>query len=380
MKILACPDSFKGALDARAAARAIAAGFRRGMPGARVVQRPMADGGEGTLEVIVSALGGSCFAVQARDPLGRPVIARAGLAPGGIGIAEMASASGLPLLRPSEYDPGGAGTEGTGDLIRALLDRGSRRVIVGLGGSATVDGGAGMARALGVRFLDRRGREVTGGGSRLREIVAVDLAGIDRRVARTRFTALCDVSNPLSGEHGAAPVYGPQKGAGPRLARELDEGLANFGRVIERETGRRVSGLRGAGAAGGLGAAMAAFLGARLRPGIEAIIEETGFEEQLSGTDLAVTGEGRVDGQARFGKALAGIARAARRHRVPLVALCGSRGEELTALRRSGITAVFSIVPGPLGLEEAMSGTARLVSDTCAEIARLLRATSSFKP
>jgi glycerate kinase len=284
----------------------------------------------------------------------------------------MAAASGLTLVPRERRDPRATTTRGTGELVRAALDAGLRRVVVGLGGSATNDGGTGLARALGIRFLDDAGRDLPEGGAALARLARVDLAGRDARIAAAEVVVACDVDNPLTGPRGASAVYGPQKGATPAMVAELDAALERFARVAREATGRDVAGLPGAGAAGGLGAGLLFFTPARLRPGVEIVLETTGFDDLVRGADLVLTGEGRTDFQTAMGKAPVGVAAAAKRQGVPVVCLSGGLGPGADEVLARGIDALAVTVPGPMGLEEAVARARELVEAGTARACRLV--------
>jgi glycerate kinase len=375
MRIVVAPDSYKGSLSALQVAQAMERGIRAVYPGAEVDLVPIADGGEGTVESLARATGGRLEHATVSDPLGRPVRAAWGiLGDGRTAVLEMAAASGLPLLAPEERDPRVASTCGTGQLVRAVLDRGLRRLIVGIGGSATNDGGAGLARALGARFLDAGGAELPEGGAALARLARVELSGMDARLAEAELVVACDVDNPLCGERGASAVYGPQKGATPEMVAALDAALANYARVAGAATGRDVAAVPGAGAAGGLGAGFLLFTGARFRPGIEVVLEACGFQERVRNADLVLTGEGRTDAQTAMGKAPVGVARLAGRAGVPVLCLSGSLGPGAEAVLEQGIAATLSVVPGPMTLETCMADAALLVEQGAARLCRILRA------
>ena len=362
MRILVAPDSFKGSLSAPAAARAMARGIRAVFPEADVVEIPLADGGEGTVEALVAATGGSLRHAAVRGPLGEPVTAAWGvLGDGRTAVIEMAAASGLLRVPEGRRDPRLASTSGTGDLVKAALDAGLRRIVLGLGGSATNDGGAGFARALGARFLDAGERELPEGGAALARLARVELAGLDPRLAETELLVACDVDNPLCGPRGASAVFGPQKGATPEAVRELDAALARFARIAARDTGREAAEVPGAGAAGGLGAGLLFFTPARLRPGVAVVLEAVGFDRRAEGADLVFTGEGRTDAQTAMGKAPSGVAAAAQRHGIPVVCLSGGLGEGADLLLTRGIDALAAVPPAPMGLEAALADAARLL-------------------
>ena len=358
MKIVAAPNAFKGSLTASEAASAMAEGITQVLPDAEVVQVPVADGGDGLVDVAVEALDGERRVLKVTGPRNSPVEADFCYVKSmDLVTVEMALASGLALLTDESRDPTLTTTFGTGELIRAGLDLGVKRIDVGIGGSATNDGGIGMAQALGARFLDKDGKELPGIGSALGAIAEIDLSGLDPRVKETTFEAVCDVDNPLCGEKGAAAVYGPQKGASPEQVKELDQGLRNLADLIKKQLGVDIVDMPGAGAAGGLGAGLHAFLGAKLCKGIDLIFGLVGLEEKLAGADLALTGEGQIDFQTVFGKAPGGVGLAAKAQGVPCFAIAGAVGLELGDLHATGIDAVFSICTCPMTLEESMKNS-----------------------
>ncbi len=373
MKIVVAPQSFKGSLPAREVAEAIAGGIRRVMAEAEVVVLPMADGGEGTVDSLVYATGGRTMQTEVTGPLGDRVPAAWGILGDGMtAVVEMASASGLVLVPPDRLDPLIATTYGTGELVRAALDSGCRRLIIGIGGSATNDGGAGMAQALGAKLNDREGRGLPPGGAALAGLRQIDISGLDDRLAECQVTVACDVTNPLCGKEGASWVYGPQKGATEEMSRQLDEALANYASIIKKDPGIDVSDLPGAGAAGGLGAGLVAFLDARLLSGFEIISDAVGLVEHLKGAVLVFTGEGRLDTQTAFGKTVAGVAKHAKMLGVPVVVIAGELHGDLNELYRQGIDAALSIAPGPISLEESEADAARLITDTTERALRLV--------
>lgn len=371
LRILIAPQEFKGSLSARAAARAMAEGFRRALPDALLDLLPVADGGPGTVEALVEAAAGDLKEISAQDPLGRPVQAAWGLLPDGTAVIEMAAASGISLLKAGERDPRRSSTYGTGQLIRAALDAGCQRIIVGVGGSATNDGGAGAAQALGARFLDARGKELPAGGAALARLARIDASDLDQRLAGCQVLVATDVTNPLCGPEGASMIYGPQKGAEPELTRQLDAALAHYAQVLQRDLGVDVADRPGAGAAGGLAAGLVAFAGAEVRSGFELVAEAVGLRERLRETDLALTGEGRLDLQTGFGKTTAGVAALAREEGAPVIALVGglAEGYEVSA---SPFDAVLAITPGPMSLEEAQARAADLVAAAAEQVGRLI--------
>lgn len=362
MKVIAAPDSFKGSLSAVEAAAAIARGVRAAAPSAQVIELPLADGGEGTADALVAATGGRFVEARVSDPLGRPITARYGLLGNGTtAVVEMAAASGLVLLTPEERNPMKTSTFGTGQLILDAAKGGAKSILVGIGGSATVDGGTGMARALGVDFLDSEGRVLSGGGEILTRIAAIDTSRLRAELVGVKVTVASDVTNPLTGPQGAATVYGPQKGATPEQVAELDDGLSNLAEVIRAELGKDVDSIPGAGAAGGLGAGLAAFLDAEILSGIEIVLDAVDIDRQLKGADVVFTGEGKVDGQSACGKTAAGLAAAAAVKGVPVVLLAGEVGDGAEELLEQGVTALFSIACGPTDEKTMMAEAAGLL-------------------
>ncbi|AFC31069.1 glycerate kinase [Paenibacillus mucilaginosus 3016] len=374
MRIIVAPDSYKGSLDAVAVARAMERGIRTVFQDAEIVKVPIADGGEGTLEALVAATGGMLMQEKVTGPMGRPVNARWGiLGDGATGVIEMAEASGLPLVPAGQRNPLRTTTYGTGELIKAALDRGLRKLIIGLGGSATNDGGAGMAQALGVKLLDDTGEELPPGGAALRGLHHIDLSQLDPRLADTRIDVACDVNNPLCGPRGASAVYGPQKGAEPVMVQRLDEALHAFAVKAREATGRDIAEQPGAGAAGGLGAGLLYFTNARLMPGIRLVLDAVEFERRLEGADFVLTGEGATDAQTTNGKAPVGVAAAARRAGVPAVCLSGSLGQGAEEVLNHGIDGLMSIVPGPMDLPSCLAAAEELVEAASARMCRLIR-------
>lgn len=344
MKVVVAPNAFKGTLTAPQAAAAIARGVREVFPQAEVIEVPVADGGDGTTEALVSANHGEYRTAEVEGPLGDPVRARFGLIDAGrTGVAELATASGLTLVPPERRDPRRASTYGFGQLLEAARQAGVSGIIAGIGGSATNDGGAGMAQALGYRLLDGAGRELERGGAALARLERIDAAGFDGAWRRISVKVASDVTNPLTGPHGASAVYGPQKGADPEAVRELDAALARLAEVIERDLAKKVAELPGAGAAGGTGAGLVAFLDATLVPGAPLVVEAAGLDAALRGAGLVITGEGRVDEQTAYGKAPGEVARRARAAGVPVILIAGSKGPGWEALNALGVTSVVTL-------------------------------------
>ncbi|MFD5555494.1 glycerate kinase [Streptomyces sp. NPDC127068] len=372
MRVVIAPDSFKGSLTAAAVCEAIGVGVLRAAPDAEVVRIPMADGGEGTLDCIGAATGGQEVRLDVSGPLGAPVTARYLLgADATSAVVELASASGLPLLPPDGLAPLRADTTGTGELIADAVHRGARDVLVCVGGSASTDGGTGLLRALGARFLDARGRELPPGGAALLDLARIDLDAVSEAVRATRFRIACDVTNPLVGPEGAAAVFGPQKGATPAEVELLDRALTRFADVLAEECGTSVHHLPGAGAAGGTCGGMLAVLDAAALPGCELVAAAVGLPAALVGADLVITGEGRLDRQSAGGKVVSHVARLAAEHRAPAVVLAGQLVPPLSPLHDLGLTAAFSIADGPRTLAEMTRSAPALLADTAEQVVRL---------
>lgn len=371
MNIVAAPNAFKGSLNAVEAAEAMKRGILAAIPRCHVVCVPVADGGDGLTEVMLHGLGGKLISTTASGPRMEPLSAAFCMVSSRkLAVVEMAKASGLALLPKELHDPTQTTTYGTGELIRAAMDCGATRIIVGIGGSATCDGGIGMAAALGYRFLDATGVPVEPVGGALNAIAAIDRRNIDPGLQGLSVSAACDVTNPLTGPDGAAVVYAPQKGATPDQVAQLDAGLANLARVIKTDLGIDIADMPGSGAAGGLGGGLHAFLGAELKPGIDLVLDVVGLKGHLADADLVLTAEGRIDDQTRFNKAPAGVARTAKAAGVPCIAICGGVGEGLEALYDIGIDAVFSICSGPQSLAEAMQGAGELLARGTEQVVR----------
>jgi glycerate kinase len=379
LTVVVAPDSFGGALDSVGVAAAIGAGWSDARPADTVVRKPMADGGEGTLAAVADALGDEAEVrdVETTDALGRPVTATwLLLDEGRHAFVEMAAASGLARLDPSERNPDGArraSTRGTGDLVRAALDAGVERITIGLGGSATTDGGSGMLRALGARCLDRSGNELADGGGALASLDRIDPSRLDPRLGEVRLEVASDVTNPLCGARGAAATYGPQKGADPAAVEELDAALATYGKAIEKAPGRLVADLPGAGAAGGTTAGLLGFTNAVVRPGVEVVAELVGLADALDAADLVITGEGRADEQTLQGKTAMGVATLARPRNTPVVLLCGALGPGAAALDAAmALSAVQPVVDRPAELADLMADTERLLVAASRRLARTI--------
>ncbi|MCM3703975.1 glycerate kinase [Paenibacillus macerans] len=368
------PDSFKESMTAKEVCDAMEKGLRKVYPHADYIHVPMADGGEGTVQSLVDASGGRIYSKVVTGPLGQPVTAQYGiLGDGETAAIEMASASGIHHVNKGTKNPLITTTYGTGELIRECLDQGIKRIIIGIGGSATNDGGAGMAEALGARFLDADGLALPRGGGALERLERIDISALDPRLRQVSLIVACDVTNPLCGEHGASHVFGPQKGATPEMVRQLDAGLAHYADIAKRQLGKDVRDIPGAGAAGGLGAGLLIFTQAVLRKGIEIVIEYTGLKQKVAAADVVFTGEGGIDFQTKFGKTPYGVAKAAKEAGKKVIAVAGYIGEGINALYEEGIDAVFGIVPGAGELEKLLAEGPQNVERTCENIARVLK-------
>lgn len=373
MKIVIAPDSFKGSLTALEAANAIEEGLKRVFPGSEILKVPMADGGEGTVQSLVDATGGRIVKKLVTGPLGEKVEAQFGvLGDGRTAVIEMAAASGLPLVPPEKRNPMLTTTYGTGELIKAALEMGCRRFIIGIGGSATNDGGAGMAQALGAKLLDEEDSDIPFGGGGLLKLERIDISTLDPRIAESEIVVACDVDNPLTGPRGAARVYSPQKGATPEMVEILDRALERFARIVKRDLGKDIKDVPGAGAAGGLGAGLMAFLNARLQLGVDIVIEATELEEKVKGADLVITGEGGIDSQTVYGKTPIGVAKVAKKFDIPVIAIAGGISDDASVVYEHGIDALMSIIPRPMSLDEAMAQGAKLLADAAERVARSL--------
>jgi glycerate 2-kinase len=381
MKIVIAPDSYKESLTALEVATEIEAGFRAVFPDAEYIKLPMADGGEGTVAAMVAATGGTLVEVYITGPLGEPVKACYGLTGDRkTAIIEMAAASGLALVAPDLRNPLKTTTRGTGELIKAALDAGISHLIIGIGGSATNDGGVGMLQALGVRLLDQAGREIGFGGGQLANLDRIDISSMDTRLEACKIEAACDVNNPLTGPKGASAIFGPQKGATPEMVSQLDASLARYADLISRDLGVQVDTVPGAGAAGGMGAALLAFFGAQLRPGIEIIIEAVGLEAHVRNADLVITGEGRIDSQTILGKTPIGVARMAKRYGKPVIGIAGCLASDAGVVHEYGIDAVFSVLSRAGSVEEALAHAAVNLRAASRNIAATLKLALEMQP
>jgi glycerate kinase len=373
MNIVVAPDSFKGSLTAVEATEAIVQGIRAVLPASEVVRLPLADGGEGTAQALVDATRGRFVRRKVLGPLREPVEAAFGILGDDVtAVIEMAAASGLSLVPPEQRNPMLTTTFGTGQLMLAALEEGCRKIIIGIGGSATNDGGAGMAQALGAKLLDDDGKQIGPGGAELRRLAKIVSSGLDSRLAGVEVLVASDVSNPLCGQEGASRVYGPQKGATPEMVEALDQALHQYASIIERDTGKSVAEVPGAGAAGGLGAGLLAFLDAKIRRGVSIVLEATSFEERLEAANLVLTGEGKIDQQTLYGKVVAGVGSVCKRWGVPVLAFAGTVALEPDELSSIGINAAFPIASGPMAESEAMAHAGELLQKACETVMHTL--------
>ena len=372
MKIIIAPDSYKESLTAMEVATAIEAGFRQVMPDAEYIKLPMADGGEGTVQSLVDASNGTIIEHQVTGPLGEQVPAFFGImGDDKTAVIEMAAASGLHLVSPNLRNPMLTTSYGTGELILAALDHGVDHIIVGIGGSATNDGGIGMAQALGVQLLDNKGQALGFGGQALAQLASIDITTVDPRLAHIKLEVACDVDNPLCGKKGASHIFGPQKGATPAMVAALDQHLDHYAAIIKRDLAIDVKDMAGAGAAGGMGAALLGLFNAQLRSGIEIVIDAVHLGDIIKDADLVITGEGRIDSQTIHGKTPIGVARTAKKYHKPVIGIAGCLSQDCGVVYDHGIDAVFSVVPAAMSLEHAFNNAAVNVELTARNIAAI---------
>lgn len=373
MKVLIAPDSFKGSLTALEAAEAFERGIKNFDADIETFKIPLADGGEGTMQALVDAVGGTINKLEVNDPLGRKIMAKYALLDNGTAVIEMAEASGITLLSLEEKNPLLTTSYGTGELIADAVKKGAKKLIVAIGGSATNDAGVGLAQALGGHFYDKNGKEIGFGGKNLSQIKNIDLTELKENLKGIKIITACDVDNPFYGENGAAHVYAPQKGADKNTVEILDRNMKKFAAVIKNELEYDVQEISGSGAAGGLGGGMAAFLNSELKPGIEIVLDTVSFDSYLSDADLLITGEGKIDRQTISGKVVYGAAKRANKRGVDVIAAAGSLGEGYKELNQHGISALFSIIKEPISLENAVGQADLLLEEAAEQIIRLYR-------
>ncbi len=374
MKVLIAMDSFKGNFDSLTVAGIVERGIRKVYKDATIDKVAIADGGEGTVDAIVKTLNGRYERIEVTGPMGSKVIAKYGIVDGNTAVIEMAEASGLALVPENERNPLRASTYGTGELILDAINKGCTRIIMGIGGSATNDGGTGMARALGARFLDSEGKELDEGGGSLDSLARIDISGMNEKIASTEFIVACDVTNPLYGEKGASAVFGPQKGADSEMVKTLDNNLRHYSEIVKRDLGIDVANEPGTGAAGGLGYGLMVFCKARLTKGIEMVLDTIKIENRMKDVDVVITGEGRVDGQTVFGKVPVGIAARAKKFGKPVFAIAGFMDEGADLVYDHGIDAVMSSMTGPMTLQEAIEESESLIERASERLFRIIKA------
>lgn len=373
MTIVLAPDSFKESMTAKEVCDSMECGIHRVNSSIKCIKVPMADGGEGTMQSLIDATGGTIFTKDVLDPLGRIVSAQYGIFEGGdIAIFEMSSASGLHHLHPDERNPLYSSTYGTGQLISACLNHPIKKLLIGIGGSATNDAGTGMLQALGVKLLDKNGDDIQQGGGNLDSLTKIDLCGLDKRLKNIDIEVACDVSNLLTGPEGASKIFGPQKGATNEMVKVLDSNLLHFSQIIKSSMNINISDLQGGGAAGGLGASLSAFLGATLKKGIDMVIEYTGLEEQLKNADIVWTGEGSLDSQTIYGKTPFGVAALAKKYNLPVIAIAGRLGVGSETMLKHGFNCIFSIINEIQTLPDALNNAKTNIENTSENIMRVL--------
>ena len=380
MKILVAPDSFKESLSAIQVAEAISMGVLKIIPNAEIIKTPISDGGEGLLDALVNDKNGKIIKVKVYDPLYRSIAAEYGiLNEGTTAVIEMAKASGLELLKEQEKNPYITSSYGTGQLILDALDRGCQKIIIGIGGSATNDGGMGMVKALGGKFINKEGVELTEGGGALGELSSINLTNFDKRISNCKIIVACDVTNKLTGENGASFVYGAQKGGSKEQLEFLDKNLEHYAAIIRNHLGIEIENINGAGAGGGMGAGLMAFLNAELKSGIDLILETLEIKKHIKNIDLIITGEGKIDKQTLQGKTILGIAALAKEYHVPVIAITGKIGDNIDEIYKLGITSIFSIVNKPMKLEEAINDVEYLIQSCIETIIRTIKLYESDK-
>jgi glycerate kinase len=373
MKIVIAPDSFKGSNSSMVVASRIEKGILGVFPEAQIVKIPIADGGEGTVDALVSGAGGEIYTAHVTGPMGEDIDAQFAILDNGAAALEMAASSGLTLVPQDRRNPLAATTYGVGQMILAAIDRGAKEIVIGLGGSSTNDGGAGMAQALGYSLRDENGRELDFGGGALGQLARIDTSGVDRRIKDVKIKIASDVNNPLCGPKGASAIFGPQKGAGPDMVELLDRNLAHYADVVKEQLGVDMTETPGAGAAGGLGFGLLVFCGASIGSGIETMLDAVSFDDKLEGANLCITGEGRIDGQSAFGKVPVGVAGRAKKQGVPVLAIVGGIGEGAEAVYGFGVDSIMSIVNCPMPLDEAMTRGGELIEDAAGRAMRIIK-------
>ena len=374
MKFLFASDSFKGTLSSEQIITLLDAAAKNVFPDCETMGIPVADGGEGTIDAVISVLHGSIYEVDVHGPLMEEVVSRYGETGNGAAVIEMAAASGLPMVPVDKRDPRVTTTYGTGELIKTALDRGCRDITIAIGGSATNDGGMGAMRALGIRFLDENGEELSGCGNDLARVADIDISGLHSAVKDAKFTIMCDVNNPLTGPDGATYTFGKQKGGSPEILDELEQGMIHYAALIREKMGTDVDQIPGSGAAGGLGAAFCVFLKAEMKSGIETVLDLIHFDELLEGVDLVITGEGRIDWQSAFGKVPSGIGNRCRKKGIPAIAIVGGMGDKAEMIFDHGIDSIITTINGAMGLDEALDRAEELYAGAAERAFRMVKA------
>lgn len=374
MKFLFASDSFKGTLSSEQIITLLDAAAKNVFPDCETMGIPVADGGEGTIDAVISVLHGSIHEVGVHGPLMEEVVSHYGETGNGAAVIEMAAASGLPMVPVDKRDPRVTTTYGTGELIKTALDRGCRDITIAIGGSATNDGGMGAMRALGIRFLDENGEELSGCGNDLARVADIDISGLHSAVKDARFTIMCDVNNPLTGPDGATYTFGKQKGGSPEILDELEQGMIHYAALIREKMGTDVDQIPGSGAAGGLGAAFCVFLKAEMKSGIETVLDLIHFDELLEGVDLVITGEGRIDWQSAFGKVPSGIGNRCRKKGIPAIAIVGGMGDKAEMIFDHGIDSIITTINGAMGLDEALERAEELYAGAAERAFRMVKA------
>ena len=374
MKFLFASDSFKGTLSSEQIITLLDAAAKNVFPDCETMGIPVADGGEGTIDAVISVLHGSIYEVDVHGPLMEAVVSRYGETGNGAAVIEMAAASGLPMVPVDKRDPRVTTTYGTGELIKTALDRGCRDITIAIGGSATNDGGMGAMRALGIRFLDENGEALSGCGNDLARVADIDISGLHSAVKDARFTIMCDVNNPLTGPDGATYTFGKQKGGSPEILDELEQGMIHYAALIREKMGTDVDQIPGSGAAGGLGAAFCVFLKAEMKSGIETVLDLIHFDELLEGVDLVITGEGRIDWQSAFGKVPSGIGNRCRKKGIPAIAIVGGMGDKAEMIFDHGIDSIITTINGAMGLDEALERAEELYAGAAERAFRMVKA------
>lgn len=374
MKFLFASDSFKGTLSSEQIITLLDAAAKNVFPDSETMGIPVADGGEGTIDAVISVLHGSIYEVDVHGPLMEEVVSRYGETGNGAAVIEMAAASGLPMVPVDKRDPRVTTTYGTGELIKTALDRGCRDITIAIGGSATNDGGMGAMRALGIRFLDENGEALSGCGNDLARVADIDISGLHSAVKDARFTIMCDVNNPLTGPDGATYTFGKQKGGSPEILDELEQGMIHYAALIREKMGTDVDQIPGSGAAGGLGAAFCVFLKAEMKSGIETVLDLIHFDELLEGVDLVITGEGRIDWQSAFGKVPSGIGNRCRKKGIPAIAIVGGMGDKAEMIFDHGIDSIITTINGAMGLDEALERAEELYAGAAERAFRMVKA------